>query len=661
MKPIGSRLLSETSHIIAAGFASIFVLLVAVIWLSLASLSDVNRHMSTLINDTDSKTLVAYQVRDIIRLRSERVRSLEQITDPSERESIMRKLGRLSTSYVNARENLAKFEADSREQLILERITKADERITRSYTLAHDRLYSMLDRPQELKRALSDLQLQELVLLKHLNDLVELQSVMADEALQINQGRYNRTQGMLWVLALTALLLGIVISVVVTRRATQTNRHIAHLASHDDLTGLVNRREFEQQLQQAMDVAGDSQRMCALLFMDLDRFKAVNDSCGHHAGDMLLINLSNLFASKIGTRDVLARLGGDEFAIIAWANTKEKLITLAEELRDTTAAYEFRYGHETFQVSLSVGMVLVTDADENLEDVMATADSACYVAKESGRNRIHIAKENDLEVLRYRNDLASVLRLRSAINEGSFKLYYQPVFRLLENDVELEHCEILLRLEDGSGRFYSPAEFIPLAEKYDLMADIDRWVVSTVISWLEKNQHTPVPRLLINLSALAYTDEQFLRFLEATLQQSTIDASNIAFEITETAALDDISVAQSFLARIRRYGCRFALDDFGTGFSTFSYLKKLNVDYLKIDGSLVQNMSADAVDYEMVKAINNVGHAVGALTIAEFVEDTATLQALRELGVDYAQGFGLQAPLPIDQLLDSLLPMDKAA
>ncbi len=658
--------ITSTKTVITIGFASIFLVIGIVLWVALATLQSVNHSMATLIADTETKTSTAHQMRDVIRLRSENVRSLQQISDAEERESIFSKLVVLTDKYTEARRKLISLGANEREEAIQEKISLADHRVSIAYRKANDVIYSMVDSPESLKSILNELQLQELVLLKHLNDLVELEKILSQEALAENQTRYKRTQNTLIGLALAALALGLVISQLVTNRVTNANKRIAHLASHDDLTGLINRREFEERLKKAIKDYPKSDRTCGLMYLDLDRFKIVNDTCGHHAGDQLLIQLSNLIESGLKEGDVLGRLGGDEFAVIAHAYSIEHIQTLAEQLRQAVQNFVFHYADEEFTVSLSIGIIEITAEIEDLELLMTNVDSACYIAKQSGRNRVHLAQKNDSEVMRYQHDLAAVQNIRMAMHEERLELFYQPVFRILEDRTELEHCEILLRFKDEEGNLHSPAEFIPLAEKYNLMSDIDRWVVLSVLSYLEQYQHLiELPRLLVNLSGLSYMDEEFLAFLVATLEKADIDHSRIAFEITETAAVDDVVKAQHFIKRIREFGCRFALDDFGSGFSTFAYLKNLRIDYLKIDGTLVKNMSEDNVDREMVRAINQVGHIVGAKTIAEFVENDEILQQLREIGVDFAQGFGLQKPAPLIELVDDIAnrnpPLQRAA
>lgn len=646
---------ASTKSIITTGFVAIFALMAALVWLSLATLQTVNTRMSDLIDDTELKTGTAYQMRDVIRRRTGETRSLAQVTGPEERERIFNRLINLTATYHEASEQLLQLGSSQAEREILAKIETDDERVAVAYEQVNASLFAMISSPPALKSAIQQTQLQELVLLNRLNDLVELERAIADEQLANNQTHYQRTQKALLFISMVVLILGIVIAIVVTNRVSRANSRIAHLASHDDLTGLINRREFELQLSQTITMATQSPRQFGLMYLDMDRFKIVNDTCGHHAGDKLLIELTELISSRLRGTDLFARIGGDEFAIIAAARSFEAISTLADDIRCIVNDYVFTYENQQFKVSLSIGLIPIRGDITDLETLLTNVDSACYIAKQSGRNRVHVARSNDADITKYKSDIASIQFIRQAVAEDRFKLYYQPVFKITSTGVQLEHCEILLRIISESGEVLSPAEFIPLAEKYNLMHEIDRWVLTNVLAWVrEHQQQYGLPRLLINLSGLSFIDSEFLDFSMEQLQQDGIDPSRIAFEITETAAVDNLDLARGFMHRIRSLGCRFALDDFGTGFSTFAYLKNLPIDYLKIDGSLVRNLATDEMDMEMVRAINQIGHTVGARTIAEFVENDEILDILRELGVDYAQGYGLQKPQELVTLLESL-------
>jgi len=645
----------NTKAIIGLGFLAVFTLMLAVTWLSMKSLNRVNTSMSVLIEDTEQKTSRAFRMRDVIRLRSSAVRSLLQIEAPDERQRIFDKLVEYTDTYLSARSEIILLGSNDREEKILSEITLADARVADEYQRANNLIYIMQQNPEALKSVLNDVQLQELVLLNHLNDLVELEKTLAQEALEKNQNTYGHTRRLLLILVIAAFALSAIISALVTSRVSKANRRIAHLANHDDLTGLHNRRSFEEHLKHTIATADRAKNAYGLLYLDLDRFKIVNDTCGHHAGDKLLKELTACIQQRLRRGDLFARVGGDEFAVIAQGKNFTDITHLAEDLRNIVQDFNFVYAEQAFKISLSIGVTPIDGQIEDIQTILADVDSACYVAKQSGRNRVHVTQENDAEVVKYRSDIAGIQSIRQALAEERLSLYFQPIFNIEEKSVSMAHCEILLRIRSENGEVYSPAKFIPIAEKYNIMSEIDQWVFNHVVEWLLEHQNDfHVPRLLVNLSGLSFLDESFNNHIVERLQRGDIDSSLIAFEITETAAVDNFEKVRGFIDRVRRLGCTLALDDFGSGFSTFAYLKQLPIDFLKIDGSLVRNIASDSIDLEMVRAINQIGHTVGAKTIAEFVENDEILNELRELGVDYAQGYGLRMPSPLLQLSDEL-------
>ncbi len=645
----------HTKVMISVGFIAVFTLMLLVTYLSVSTLNRVNDSMADLIHNTDQKTGLTYQMRDAIRLRSSEVRAVAQTINPEDREKIFDKLVQSTQTYNDARLQLIDLGANERETEVLTKISEADARAHEAYQRVNARIYSMVNDADSLKTELGNVQLRELVLLNHLNGLVQLEKELATEALAENQTRYKQTRQWLLFIVIAAFVVSLIISATVINRVSAANRRIKHLASHDDLTGLNNRRSFEESLARASEAAERTRAKLGLLYLDFDRFKIVNDTCGHHAGDQLLIQISKLIKERLTKRDIFARVGGDEFAIIAQGASMDAIMHLAEKLREIVQNFEFEYQSQTFKISVSIGVVPITGKESNIESLLQDVDSACYVAKQWGRNRVHLADPSDVEVVNYRNDIAGMHHIRHALDENLLSLYYQSVHKILPSGTAMAHCEILLRIIDEEGNITSPAQFIPIAEKYNLMGEIDRWVVSNVLSWVAKYQTSKeIPRFLINLSGLSFIDKEFLEFVVNELEIKNIDPNLIAFEITETAAVDNLAQAHEFIDRLQSIGCRFALDDFGTGFSTFAYLKSLPVNYLKIDGSLVKNIATDNVDREMVRAINDIGHTVNAETIAEFVEDDATVDLLRVLGVDYAQGYGLHQPEAIDGLLDHL-------
>jgi diguanylate cyclase (GGDEF)-like protein/PAS domain S-box-containing protein len=430
-------------------------------------------------------------------------------------------------------------------------------------------------------------------------------------------------------------------------------REMIYLASHDALTGLLNRREFEIRLKRAIRSARGERRQHGLLYLDLDEFKVVNDTCGHLIGDEMLKQVTALLRARVRRNDVLARLGGDEFGVLLEDCPVAQARQIAEEMRRTLREFRFSYRDQMFEVGVSIGLVAIDSASSDIAQILAAADAACYVAKDSGRNRVHEYEIDDTAVSERYGEMQWVQRINSAFEERRFRLFYQLIQPLGpepggEESGELL-CEILLRMLDRKGQVIEPAAFVAAAERYHLMTSIDRWVVETSFAALaaaERGQARPV-LFAINLSGQSLSDQSFLAFVVSELDRHRVDPRQICFEITETAAISKLGSAMIFLATLKAKGCRFILDDFGTGLSSFAYLRDLQVDFLKIDGEFVQDMDADRVKRAMVESINQIGHVMGIRTIAEWVENRATLEALRGMGVDYAQGYWLCRPQPL--------------
>ncbi len=434
-----------------------------------------------------------------------------------------------------------------------------------------------------------------------------------------------------------------------TRRARRrAEEEIRHLAFHDPLTGLLNRREFERRLQRALQRGREQGTPCALLYLDLDQFKIINDTSGHVAGDELLRQLALLFQPHIRAEDTLARLGGDEFGILLDRCDTRRAERVAEQIRDAIAGFRFTWKERSFGVGVSIGLVMIGDSYLSMDEALSRADMACYAAKDRGRNRVHVYTEGDREIARRYNDMQWAARIRQGLEEGRFLLYRQAIQPLSERAVPCRCQEYLLRLRGDDGGIVAPGAFIPAAEHYNLMPQLDRWVTQTVFDRLQRGDGGDGALHFINLSGNSLSDDSFFPFIRRELEQRRIAPERVCFEITETAAIASLGRAIEFIHEIRALGCRFALDDFGSGLSSFSYLKAIPVDYLKIDGGFVRNMANDPMDRAIVEAINRIGQVAGTLTIAEFVEDDAILGQVRGLGIDYAQGFGIAMPEPLD-------------
>jgi diguanylate cyclase (GGDEF)-like protein/PAS domain S-box-containing protein len=430
-------------------------------------------------------------------------------------------------------------------------------------------------------------------------------------------------------------------------------RALAYQASHDALTGLINRREFENRLNEALLTArSDASATHVLLYLDLDQFKLVNDTCGHPAGDRLLKQITGVLQTRIRTSDTIARLGGDEFGILLQDCTADRAAKIADNLRQAIREYRFEWQDGAMNVGVSIGIVEINSTSESIASVMSAADVACYAAKDSGRNRVHMYQYGAAPE-RHR-EMQWVSRLTRACEENRLELYYQRIVPIGSNRDPRGHYELLLRMRDENGELVHPAEFIPAAERYNIMPMIDRWVVSQALGTLAHYRTDGEARfgytISINLSGTSLNDDRFLEFLINELQAYDLSPGAVCFEITETAAISNLANVVHFMREFRARGCQFSLDDFGSGLSSFMYLKNLPVDYLKIDGQFIQNVTTDHVDRSMVEAITQIGHAMGIKTIAERVETAEVLACLAEIGVEYAQGIYLAVPESVESL-----------
>ncbi|WP_051710823.1 EAL domain-containing protein [Andreprevotia chitinilytica] len=433
---------------------------------------------------------------------------------------------------------------------------------------------------------------------------------------------------------------------------TRERQYVANLswqASHDELTGLANRREFELRLSRLLEDMKRRPTHNAVLFIDMDQFKIVNDTSGHSAGDELLRQVSNALIQNLREGDTLARLGGDEFGVILAGCRPDPAERIAEALRAAIENLHFAWGNQPFPISISVGLVNFESPLTTLEDILRSADAACYLAKEKGRNRVQHYRPDDAELTIRHGEMEWVHRLRLALDEDRFCLYSQPIVPVRNHETGA-HFELLLRLRDEHGEVVPPIAFIPAAERFGLMPQIDRWVVRTALSTIAERypdgQGADKLVCAINLSGSSLGDDTFLDFIHEQFTHSGVAPDSICFEITETSAIANLKRATHFMHELHQLGCRFSLDDFGAGMSSFAYLKHLPVDYLKIDGGFVKNLATDPTDRAMVVAINHIGHVMGKRTIAEFAENDAIIQQLQEIGVDYIQGYGIARPAP---------------
>jgi len=426
-------------------------------------------------------------------------------------------------------------------------------------------------------------------------------------------------------------------------------REMAFQATHDPLTRLINRRQFERELSAVVEDALTSDNTHALMYIDLDQFKAINDSCGHIAGDQLLKQVASHLGDNIRRLDRLARLGGDEFGVLLRDCTIEKALEVAEALRHEIKDLRLHWEERSFRISLSVGVVAITKDSGNLDEVLRAADAACYVAKDQGRNRVHFYQPDDELLAQRSTDMQWLHKLREAIDQDQLVLYGQTIFPLGQENPHPKMCELLVRMIDGDGRLIPPMTFIPAAERFNLMFDLDLWVIGSAFRQIAKlrRDHPQDQRIFtINLSGQSLDHPDLELAIQGLELKFGVDPHRICFEITETSVIANMERALGLMDQLRRRGFLFALDDFGTGLSSFAYLKKLPVDYLKIDGEFVRDILHDPVDKAMVDTIKRIGDVLGMMTIAEAIEDEASCQLLTAMGINYGQGYHLAKPAP---------------
>lgn len=446
-------------------------------------------------------------------------------------------------------------------------------------------------------------------------------------------------------------------TVLVFRDVTQARKLSAELnwlALHDSLTGLANRRQFEISMKDLLAKAKSDDLKHHLLYLDLDQFKIVNDTCGHDAGDELLKQVTDILGKKLRKVDLLARLGGDEFGVLLEACDAEHALAVANNLRQAVEDFRFGWHAQSFRIGVSIGVAGITGAETKASEVLSAADAACYVAKESGRNRVHFHDLNTSASAAHQKEMQWVARLQAALDNDGFILYLQRIQDVRYPEKVSDHYEVLLRMLGEDGEIILPGAFLAAAERFNLVGAVDRWTVEEVFRKLlhhKKVQNLPDHLMIsINLSGSSMNDDGLLRRITCLLDKNDIPAENFCFEVTETATIANLKQATRFLSTLQSKGCKIALDDFGSGLSSFTYLKELPVDYLKIDGYFVKDIVKNNFDKAFVEAINQISQVMGIKTIAEFVETDEILKVLIEIGVNYAQGYGIHYPMPFDDV-----------
>lgn len=433
----------------------------------------------------------------------------------------------------------------------------------------------------------------------------------------------------------------------------EANNYSKNLLNLDPLTGLINRHSFEQLLEQTISNAKLLKEKHILGYLDLDHFKVVNETCGHLAGDQLLRQVGAIFNKRVRKTDILARLGSDEFGLILCHCSIEESLRVLEILRQEIEEIEFVWEERTFSFSISIGIVIINSDSDNSSRMLSLANSVCDVAKNNGRNRIHVYQPNDLEILNQREEMEWIPHIFKALQQDRLILYSQPIISLMDSQKQRQTnqtkcCEVLLRLKDEDGKIIPPGCFIPIAEKYGLMHLIDRWVIRKLFSQIINSPENVNDTIYaVNISGASLNDDQFLNFVQEQFLSYSVPPEIICFEITETLAISNLNKAAKFIRHLKSIGCQFALDDFGSGMSSFGYLKSLPIDFLKIDGLFVKDMIDSTIACEIVKAINRIAHVMAIETIAEHVENNEVLNKLKGIGIDHAQGYVIARPSPL--------------
>ena len=647
----------NTRMLVTFGFMAVLALMFSLAAISLEQLHSINKSMENMVKVTNNKTAAANDMRDAMRLRADSLKTMRLTEDIFERDEEQQRFISHVGKYRSAREKLVSLGMDEKEAAINAQL----QQLTTASQPYNDNVSELLmrDGPAvEVDAIMGKAATLQGLILDKLEELIKFEKENTQKALITSRNHYVNTRQLLFLLTGLALLLSTLVAHKVITRVSEKNRQLAYQASHDALTGLINRREFEHRVERAIAHARVQKATHALLYLDLDQFKVVNDTCGHAAGDELLQQLAQILLSSVRYRDTLGRLGGDEFGMLLENCPLDKAVEIANKLLSAIDDFKFTWAGNTFTLGISIGVVPIDRSTTDIASTMSAADSACYIAKESGRNQVQIAHLGDRRLQERHGEMQWVARLNRAMDKDQFVLYFQPIIPCANKPGTGRHVEILIRLIDDDGTIIAPGAFLPAAEKYNLLTNIDRWVIAHSLAWLVENTNndTALITISINLSGQTLGNPDMLKFIIDKMEETGAAPEQIIFEVTETSAITNITSATSFMLTLRGYGFRFSLDDFGSGLSSFTYLKKLPVDLLKIDGIFVRDILSDPVDFAMVKAISELGQLLGKEIIAEFVETRELADELRKMGVNYMQGYAYGKPQPLNNFVHAQGP-----
>jgi len=635
----------------------VIALLALMVSVSLVHSGAQHRSMENLVETTGRKAALLNVMHTALGEQAASLKRMQQANTPGDRSRLQQHINDTSSRYHTAAKELAALGTLGQEATVLSQLEQ-QENFLQPYLDSTVQLILDTASPTLIAAAMQNVASQQQASNTSLDALAELQQTRATRILAAGERQNALIRKLLPAIALVILVLIGIVFRFVTRHLAVKNRQLAYQHSHDPLTGLINRREFESRLDRIILQTRTKPATHALLYLDLDQFKLVNDSCSHAAGDELLRQVTELLLGNIRQRDTLARLGGDEFGLLLENCPLGKAVELARKLQQTIDAFQYQCGERSFRLGASIGVVPVDENTGGIATIMSAADAACYIAKESGRNRVQIAYLGDRLIQQHQGEMLWVSRLEKALAEDRLVLYYQPVLPCAGGNNRNRHIEILVRLIDEDGTLIRPGMFLQAAEKYNLAAKIDRWVISRVMEWQAQHTggtHAP-PTITVNLSGQTLRSNDMLKFIIQQTEAAGVSPEDIIFEASENKVTMSIPSTTNFMLTLRGCGFRFSLDRFGSGLSTFTYLKKLPIDYLKIDGSLVRDILADPVDYAMVRSLNELAQLLGKETIAEYVESLEIADELRNIGINYVQGCAYATPAPLSDFVPAVTP-----
>ncbi len=640
---------------VGLGFTAILALMGLISFISLSQIKTTTGAISELFEETSTKISAANTMRDSIRLRGDTLYKMYLTDDYFEREKYRLEMSIHALRYKQALDLLFSFQMNAREAKLLNEIMT----LTRTAKELNDA--TMQNMLSDIAEELIENDLRQAQKARHdlqtgLNKLVILQEEIAHSIIY-DKKKYQRIiADIIFYLFLATFFIAIYIAQLVFRETTKKNSEIRFQATHDELTKLVNRKEFNQRLIEVFNViknSNGSHKNHALCFLDLDKFKAVNDSCGHKAGDELLVQLTRVIKNNIRSHDTLARIGGDEFGLLLEDCSIDKAIEITEGIVSLIKNYEFNCQEKKLHVGISIGLVIIDRNTQDIEKALSQADTACYAAKDMGRNQVHIHGLDDKNVKKMHKELSWVADINKDSGGNRFSLYLQTINHLQNQNVPAMG-EVLLRLHDDEDQLVLPGSYIAAAERFGLMKGVDCWVIEQTFKYLSSLYNNVTHCnvcLFINISANSLTNKHFSDFVIQQYKKYHILPDTVCLEISEASVIKNIEQTSKLIYALGKYNIKFAIDDFGAGTSSFSYLKDLPIDYLKINGVTIKNMSHSITDKAMVAAVNQAGKVMSIETIAKHVENTLTLNQLKKIGIDYAQGFHLNKPEPINSFI----------